>query len=95
MEEKNMNATENEDFEEVTETEEAAGSGNAGALVVGIVGGFLAYAVIDGGKKLLRFINERRREKKAAASPTDNVIDVEFGDVKDDQTDSEEESSEE
>ena len=69
MEEKNMNATENEDFEEVTETEEAAGSGNAGALVVGIVGGFLAYAVIDGGKKTAAFHQREASGEESCGQP--------------------------
>ena len=46
MEEMNARVMENEVMDETVEVDEAVDSGNAGALVAGIVGGFLAYAVI-------------------------------------------------
>jgi len=52
MEEMNTRVMENEVMDESVEVDEAVDSGNAGALVAGIVGGFLAYAVIGGAKKL-------------------------------------------
>lgn len=52
MEEMNARVMENEVMDETVEVDEAVDSGNAGALVAGIVGGFLAYAVIGGAKKL-------------------------------------------
>lgn len=44
MEEMNARVMENEVMDETVEVDEAVDSGNAGALVAGIVGGFLAYA---------------------------------------------------
>lgn len=55
MEEMNARVMENEVMDETVEVDEAVDSGNAGALVAGIVGGFLAYAVIGGAKKLWGF----------------------------------------
>ena len=67
MEDMNARVMENEELDEVTEVDEAVESGNAGALVAGVVGGFLAYAMIGGVKKLWGFaapkLAERRRAK--------------------------------
>lgn len=52
---------------------------NAGAAVAGAIGGFLAYIVIDGGKKLIRFIAEKRAKKKqakAAAAQEDGTSET-------------------
>ena len=50
MEEMNAKVMENEELEDITEAEEAEESGSAGALVAGVVGGFLAYAMIGGSE---------------------------------------------
>ena len=50
MEEMNAKVMENEELEDITEVEEAEESGSAGALVAGVVGGFLAYAMIGGAQ---------------------------------------------
>ena len=52
MEEMNARVMENEELDEIAEVDEISESGNAGALVAGIAGGFLAYAMIGGVKKL-------------------------------------------
>ena len=66
MEEMNARVMENEVMDETVEVDEAVDSGNAGALVAGIVGGFLAYAVIGGAKKLWGFAGAKLAERKAA-----------------------------
>ena len=55
MEEMNAKVMENEELEDITEVEEAEESGSAGALVAGVVGGFLAYAMIGGVRRLWGF----------------------------------------
>lgn len=65
MEEMNARVMENEVMDETVEVDEAVDSGNAGALVAGIVGGFLAYAVIGGAKKLWGFAGAKLAERKA------------------------------
>ena len=52
MDDMNVRANEVEEIETGTEIEEVEGSSNAGALLMGIVGGFIAYAIIGGAKKL-------------------------------------------
>ena len=49
MEDKRMNEIEEIEATEVDETQD---SSNAGALLAGVIGGFIAYAVIGGAKKL-------------------------------------------
>ena len=99
MEDTNARVIENEEIEEITEpeVEEASDSDNAGALVAGIVGGFLAYAAIGGAKKLLAFIKAKRRAKKTAAeSDQTEAVDAELTEVDDEETaDSGEETTEE
>ena len=51
MEDKRMNEIEEIEATEVDETQD---SSNAGALLAGVIGGFIAYAVIGGAKKLRR-----------------------------------------
>lgn len=58
MEDKRMN-----EIEEVDETQD---SSNAGALLAGVIGGFIAYAVIGGAKKLRVIIEEKVALKKLA-----------------------------
>ena len=86
MEEMNTRVMENEVMDESVEVDEAVDSGNAGALVAGIVGGFLAYAVIGGAKKLA--------ERKAARKAGTDAVDVEYTDVEETAEDSDEGNSE-
>lgn len=95
MEDMNAKVIENEEIEEVTEVEEASDSGNAGALVAGIVGGFLAYAVIGGAKKLRGFAETKWAAHKAAKAAKSEVVDAEFTEVDGDAADSGEEDPEE
>ena len=81
MEEMNARVMENEVMDETVEVDEAVDSGNAGALVAGIVGGFLAYAVIGGAKKLWGFAGAKLAERKAARKAGTDAVDVEYTDV--------------
>lgn len=58
MEDKRMN-----EIEEVDETQD---SSNAGAMLAVVIGGFIAYAVIGGAKKLWVIIEEKVAAKKLA-----------------------------
>ena len=66
MDDMNVRANEVEEIETGTEIEEVEGSSNAGALLMGIVGGFIAYAIIGGAKKLWAVAEEKPVE---AAKP--------------------------
>ena len=66
MEDKRMNEIEEIEATEVDETQD---SSNAGALLAGVIGGFIAYAVIGGAKKLRVIIEE----KLAEAAKTDKA----------------------
>lgn len=95
MEENTVKVNEIEEYEQPdVEVEEAPEESSGGAFVAGIVGGFLAYAVIGGAKKLAAFaqvkLAERKQKEKAKA-----VVDAEYTDVSDKQEYSEEETSEE
>ena len=92
MEDMNARVMENEELDEVTEVDEAVESGNAGALVAGVVGGFLAYAMIGGVKKLWGFVGTKLAERKAAEKVKTEVVDAEYTEV--DAEDSDEEDSE-
>lgn len=81
MENMNASVMENEDLDIVTEADEATESGNAGALVAGVVGGFLAYAMIGGVKKLWGFVGTKLAERKAAESGKTNVVDADYTDI--------------
>ena len=81
MEEMNARVMENEVMDETVEVDEAVDSGNAGALVAGIVGGFLAYAVIGGAKKLWGFAGAKLAERKAARKAGTEVVDAEYTEV--------------
>jgi hypothetical protein len=63
MEDKRMNEIEEIEATEVDETQD---SSNAGALLAGVIGGFIAYAVIGGAKKLRVIIEEKIAAKKLA-----------------------------
>lgn len=92
MEDMNTRVMENEELDEVTEVDEAVESGNAGALVAGVVGGFLAYAMIGGVKKLWGFVGTKLAERKAAEKAKTEVVDAEYTEVA--AEDSDEEDSE-
>ena len=94
MEDMNARVMENEEFDEVAEVDEAAESGNAGALVAGVVGGFLAYAMIGGVKKLWGFVGTKLAERKAARKAGTDAVDVEYADVEETAEDSDEGNSE-
>lgn len=94
MEEMNARVMENEVMDETMEVDEAVDSGNAGALVAGIVGGFLAYAVIGGAKKLWGFAGAKLAERKAARKAGADAVDVEYTDVEETAEDSDEGNSE-
>lgn len=68
MEDNNTNIVEFEETnnspEEIEETNACESS--SGGVIAGVVGGFIAYVVIDGAKKLWSFIAEKRAEKKRA-----------------------------
>lgn len=72
MEDKRMNEIEEIEATEVDETQD---SSNAGALLAGVIGGFIAYAVIGGAKKLRVIIEEKVAAKKklAEAAKTDKA----------------------
>ena len=80
MEEMNARVMENEVMDETVEVDEAVDSGNAGALVAGIVGGFLAYAVIGGAKKLRVIIEEKVAAKKLAEAAKPAKADLDSAD---------------
>lgn len=71
--ENTMRANEIEEIEAI-EVEEASESSNSGALFAGIVGGFLAYAMIGGARKLKAFIDFKRAVKNAEAANKEAVI---------------------
>lgn len=71
--ENTMRANEIEEIEAI-EVEEASESSNSGSLIAGIVGGFLAYAMIGGAKKLKAFIDKKRAEKNTDAADEEVVI---------------------
>lgn len=77
MEENTVRVNEIEELEPETEVDEAVESSNGGAFVAGIVGGFLAYAMIGGAKKAIAFVQTKLAERKQkAAEPT--VIEAEI-----------------
>ena len=80
MEEMNTRVMENEVMDESVEVDEAVDSGNAGALVAGIVGGFLAYAVIGGAKKLRVIIEEKVAAKKLAEAAKTDKAEIDSAD---------------
>ena len=93
MEEMNARVMENEELDEIAEVDEISESGNAGALVAGIAGGFLAYAMIGGVKKLWGIVGTKVAEYKAARKDQTEVVDAEYTEV-DNAEDSDTESSE-
>ncbi len=64
MEENTAKVNEIEEYEPETEVIEDSESSSGGAFVAGIVGGFLAYAVIGGAKKLSVYVRTKWAERK-------------------------------
>ena len=91
MEDKRMNEIEEIEATEVDETQD---SSNAGALLAGVIGGFIAYAVIGGAKKLWGFAGAKLAERKAARKAGTDAVDVEYTDVEETAEDSDEGNSE-
>jgi hypothetical protein len=71
MENKNWYETEENEATEANETQD---SSNAGAMLAGVIGGFIAYAMIGGAKKLRVIIGEKVAAKKLAKAAESNVI---------------------
>lgn len=94
MEENTMRVNEIEEIEPDVEDEEVSEGSGSGAFVAGIIGGFLAYAVIGGAKKLAAFAQTKLAERKRK-NETDPAIDTGVTEVSGDQTSSEENASEE
>lgn len=93
MEENIATMNENEEIANIDETEEVSEGSGAGAFVAGIAGGFLAYAVIGGTKKLVGVIGAKVKErklKKEAAKAI--VVDAEVVEPSEQQSGSDEES---
>lgn len=77
MEDNTVKVNEIEEFEPDVDVEEATESSNGGAFVAGIVGGFLAYALIGGARRAVTFVQMKLAERKQkAAEPT--VIEAEI-----------------
>ena len=92
MDKNNAEMVEFEDVTAVDEAEEVSENSGTGAFVVGIAGGFLAYAAIGVVKKTAAFVGAKLKErklKKEAAKAT--VIDVDVVEETDEQTDFDEE----
>lgn len=80
MEDKRMNEV--EEIETITEVEETEDNSNAGALLAGVIGGFIAYAVIGGAKKLRVIVEEKIAAKKLAdANKNAVVVDADYEDA--------------
>ncbi len=91
MEDNNEMLIEDEEIAESAEVEEASANGRTGSLGLGIVGGFLAYAVIGGAKKLWTLLEARWAAKKAKETVMLQAADSESVQVKSEQPDSREE----
>lgn len=86
MEDKRMNEV--EEIETMTEVEEVENSSNAGALLAGVIGGFIAYAAIGGAKKLRVIAEEKIAAKKLAkAAKNEAVVDVDYEDCDSEEND--------
>lgn len=53
---------------------------NAGALLAGVIGGFIAYAVIGGAKKLRVIIEEKVAAKKLAEAAKTDKAEIDSAD---------------
>lgn len=89
MEENTARKNEIEEIEVVDEAVEASEDSSSGAFVAGIVGGFLAYGIITGAKKLAALVTTKLHERKQKRNG--NVVDAEYTEVETEQDDSDEE----
>ncbi|WP_302335813.1 hypothetical protein [uncultured Muribaculum sp.] len=96
MEENTVKTNEIEEYEQPeVEVEEAPEeSSGSGAIVAGIVGGFLAYAVIGGVKKLAAIAQTKWAERKQREAAKKTVVDAEYTEVPEEQEDSGEDAPE-
>ena len=96
MEENTVKTNEIEEYEQPeVEVEEAPEeSSGSGAIIAGIVGGFLAYAVIGGVKKLAAIAQTKWAERKQREAAEKTVIDAEYKEVPKEQEDSGEDAPE-
>lgn len=97
MEENTVRTNEIEEYEEPeVEVEEATEeSSGSGAIVAGIVGGFLAYAVIGGVKKLAAIAQTKWAERKQKEAAKKTVVDADYVEIPEEpQEESEEEAPE-
>lgn len=60
-------------------------SNNNAALVAGMIGGLLAYAIVSGGKKLVKFVGTKVAEHKAKKGLKNGVVDANYTEVADEQ----------
>lgn len=86
MEQNTVKTNEIEEYEQPEiEVEEAPEeSSGSGAIVAGIVGGFLAYAVIGGVKKLAAFTQTKWAERKQKEAAKKAVVDADYVEVPED-----------
>ncbi len=97
MEENTVRTNEIEEYEEPeVEVEEATEeSSGSGAIVAGIVGGFLAYSVIGGVKKLAAIAQTKWAERKQKEAAKKTVVDADYVEIPEEpQEESEEEAPE-
>lgn len=95
MEDNTVRVDEIEEYEQPkVEIEESTESSSGEAFAAGIAGGFLAYTVIWGLKKLATFVMMKMAEPKSKDSGK-TVVDAEYNDVPAEQEDSEEVPEEE
>lgn len=81
MEENTVKNLEIEETDNINVIDEVAENSNSGAFVAGIVGGLTAYGLISLGKRIATFIRTKVGKRKHKETEN-NVIDVEFTDVK-------------
>lgn len=93
MEENTARMDEIQEIEPVEEAIEAPENSSAGAFIAGIVGGFAAYVVINGAKKLWAFASNKLKTRKKKKGTPDVVIDAQIVEDEPD-ADSEEETPE-
>lgn len=94
MEENTVRVDGIKEVEPDVEVEEVPESSGSGAFVAGIVGGFLAYAVIGGAKKLVAFAQAKLAERKRKDTAK-TVVDADYTEIPDEQGGSEDEQPEE
>ena len=93
MEDMNMKANEIEEIEICDEVEETSDGFDGSSFVIGFICGIAVPGVIKGGKKLWKFIKDKRAEKKlaeAGSQAQSKIIEIDA-----DEEDSDAEMSEE